>query len=174
MLLNILERIASTIVPFIIFIVALIVLFSKKPMFDCFTEGIKSGAKISIQLFPTLCAICCAVSMFSACGASKLISNLFCNIPIPEGLASFLVIRTISGAASTAMLSDLFLNLGADSLSGITASVIMATSDTIIYVISIYHSAANIKKSRFTMLAVLLSMLVTTVTTISLCGMIFG
>ena len=128
---------------------------------------------MAVGLFPTLCALCCAAAMFSACGAADVLAGLLSGVGIPEGLTGFLVMRPISGAASTAMLADIFSREGADSIAGISASVMMATSDTLIYVISVYHSASGIKKSRFTLLAAAVSMLVTTVAAIAISRIMF-
>ncbi len=158
--------IATAAVPCVICMCGIIILFSKKPMFDVFVGGIKSGAITALNLFPTLCALMCAVSMFSACGAADSLAELLMRVGIPEGLGGFIVMRPISGSASTAMLADIFKNVGADSLAGIAASIMMATSDTVIYVISVYHSAAGIKRSRFTLAAAAVSMTVTVVLSI--------
>lgn len=161
------ERISAAAVPCIIALCAIIILFSKKPMFDIFIGGIKSGFDTAVRLFPTLCALMCAVAMFSACGASEALASMLVRVGVPEGLAGFIIMRPVSGAASTAMLADIFKSEGADSLAGIAASVMMATSDTLIYIISVYHSAAGIKRSRFTLLAAAVSMAVTTIASIA-------
>ena len=158
--------VAAAAVPCVICICGIIILFSQKPMFDVFVGGIKSGAMTAVNLFPTLCALMCAVSMFSACGASDALGGLLEGIGVPRGLGGFIVMRPVSGAASTVMLADIFKSEGADSLAGIAASVMMATSDTVIYVISVYHSAAGIKRSRFTLLAAAVSMAVTVILSI--------
>ncbi len=168
------EKIAASVVPAIIGIVAVIILLSKKPMYDTFISGIKEGGRTALGLFPTLCALMTAVSLFSASGISEALGGLLSNVGIPEGLSGFLIMRPISGGASYAMLSDIFKNYGADSLSGITASVIMATSDTMIYIISVYQSGAGIKKSRYTLPAAICSAVVTTAVAIGICGIFFG
>lgn len=165
---------AAAIVPVILGIVALIILFSKKPMYDAFIGGIKDGGRTALGLFPTLCALMAAIGLFSASGAAEGLAALLSGIGIPRGLAGFLIMRPISGGASYAMLSDIFTREGADSLTGLTASVIMATSDTLIYVISVYLGGAGIKKSRYTLPAALCSMIVTTAAAIIVCGIFFG
>lgn len=168
-----LEKIAASVIPIIICIVALVILTSKKPMYDVFIGGIKEGGRTALGLFPTLCALMSAVALFSASGAADGIAELLSKIGIPQGLAGFLVMRPISGGASYAMLSDIFSKHGADSLTGITASVIMATSDTLIYVISVYQAGAGIKKSRYTLPAALCAAVVTTAAAIGICGIFF-
>ncbi len=168
-----LERITTAIVPVIIGIVAFIILLSKKPMYNAFIEGIKEGSRTALGLFPTLCALMSAIALFSASGAADGIAGLLSGMGVPDGLSGFLIMRPISGGASYAMLSDIFTREGTDSLTGITASVIMATSDTLIYVLSVYQSGAGIKKSRYTLPAALCAMAVTTVAAILICGILF-
>lgn len=168
------ERVFASVVPLIIALTGVLILTSKKPMFDVFIAGIKNGFDTTVRLFPTLCALCCAVAMIDACGATAALASLLVHLGIPEGLAGFIAVRPISGAASTAMLADIFKTSGADSLAGIAASVMMATSDTLVYVISVYHGAAGIKRSRFTLICAFLSAVVTTVLAIAVSGIIFG
>ncbi len=168
------EKITASVVPIILGIVAIIILLSKKPMYDRFICGIKEGSRTALGLFPTLCALMSAVALFSASGASEGLAKLLSYVGIPDGLSGFLIMRPISGGASYAMLSDIFTNHGADSLTGITASVIMATSDTMIYIISVYQGGVGIKKSRYTLPAAICSAIVTTVAAIGICGIFFG
>ncbi|MCI8387686.1 MAG: hypothetical protein HFE63_04385 [Clostridiales bacterium] len=168
-----LEGFSAAIVPAIIALCGVLILTSKKPLFDSFIGGAKSGAKTAVGLFPTLCVLFCAVSMFSSCGIADAIGCWLTNVGIPDRLAPFLLMRPVSGAASTAMLADIFKSVGADSAAGLAASVIMASSDTLIYVVSVYYSAAGIKKSRCTIAAAAITMLATTVSAIILCNILF-
>ncbi len=170
------EKLGAAIVPLVIAICAVLILTSKKPMFERFTDGIRGGFETAIRLFPTLCALCCAAAMFSACGASEAIASLLERLgsPVLGAMAEFLVLRPVSGAASTAMLLDLFERESADALAAITASVIMASSDTLVYIISVYHQAAGIKKSRVTLPAAIITMVVTTAAAIFVCERLFG
>lgn len=147
------ERISAGIIPAILALCGVLILTSKKPLFDAFIAGAKRGFSTAVELFPTLCVLICAVSMFSSCGITDALAGLLAKIGIPDGLAPFLLMRPVSGAASTAMLTDIFSNQGADSPAGLAASVIMASSDTMIYVISVYQSAAGIRRSRGTLAA---------------------
>ena len=169
----VIERICAGAVPFVIAACAMLILTSKKPLFDSFIEGMREGADTAVRLFPTLCALCIAVAMFTACGASDAIAGVLERFGIPEGLAGFLILRPISGGASTAMLTDIFETYGADSPAGLAASVIMASGDTVVYIISVYHAAAGIKNSRRTLAAAMLTMLVSMAAAIILCGRMF-
>ena len=54
--------------------------------------------------------------------------------------------RPISGSASLAVLVDIFQNVGVDSLAGQMASIIQGSTDTTLYVITLYFSSVGIKK----------------------------
>ena len=162
------ERIAASAIPAVIALCGVLMLVSKKPLFDAFVGGAKFGMQTAFGLFPTLCVLFCAVSMFQASGLAEPIAGLLTKLGIPEELAPFLVMRPISGSGSIAMLSDIFASSGPDSASGLAASVIMASSDTMFYVVSVYYSSAGIKKPRYTMAAAFIVMMITTVAAIIL------
>lgn len=150
---EILESISAYVIPLIVLGVGIIILFSKKDRFSSFLNGAKEGAKASINLFPTMCALIVGVSMLSASGAplvlSKLLAPVFSLVGIPEDIFILILTRPISGSASIATFREILEKCGPDSFSALCASIIMASSDTVIYVICIYFSGSGIKKTRY-------------------------
>lgn len=144
---------SSFVIPCVILAVALIVLFGKKDYFSSFLEGAKEGAISACKLLPTLCALVISVSIFTASGACDFLSSLLSPIcdflHIPTEIFPLIITRPLSGGASIATFQDILSKCGADSYEGICASLIMASSDTAIYVISIYFSSTGIKKSSY-------------------------
>lgn len=57
------------------------------------------------------------------------------------------------------MLSEIFEKYGPDSYAAKCASVLMASSDTLVYVAGVYMSAAGVRKTRHTLPAAFLVML---------------
>lgn len=149
---EILERISYYILPLILLIVALIILFGKKDYFDSFLRGAKNGAVSAVNLLPTLCALIVGVSMLTASGAGELLSQLvspfFDKIGVPKELFPLILTRPISGSASLATFGEILSQNGADSFPALCASLIMASSDTFVYVICVYFSQVGIKKTR--------------------------
>ncbi len=127
-------------------------LFGKKNYFQAFLAGAYEGLKTTVRLFPTLIALLTAISMLQVSGAvlwlSDLLAPLANKIGIPSELLPFLLTRPFSGSASAAAFSDLLVREGADSFAGLCASVIFGSSDTVVYVISVYTSSVGIKKTR--------------------------
>ena len=137
--------------PLILAIVGLILLFGKKDRFDSFLSGARQGLQTAVQLLPTLCALIVGVSMLNASGAVEMLSYLLTPlvnaVGIPAAFLPLLLTRPFSGSASTASFVELLERVGADSFAGLCASVIFATSDTMVYIISVYFSSVGIKRS---------------------------
>lgn len=147
------EYLSSLAIPAVICIVGLFMLFSKKNYFDSFAEGARDGLKSAIGILPTLIALMVAINMLNASGLPTLIAEIISpaasKIGVPAELVPLLITRPVSGSASTAAYSSLLETYGADSFVALCASVIMGSSDTMLYVISVYFSFVGIKKSRY-------------------------
>ena len=60
-----------------------------------------------------------------------------------------LIMRPLSGSASLALLGDILRAYGPDSRTGLVASAMMGSGETVLYTCAVYLSAAGIKKSRY-------------------------
>ena len=147
------EYLSSLAIPLILAFAGCLMLFGKTPYFDSFTEGAKDGLKSAVSLLPTLVALMAGVGMLRASGFTEILSSAIApltdKVGIPSELLPLLLVRPFSGSASTATFSALLGEYGADSFVALCASVIMGSSDTLVYVISVYFSSVGIKKSRY-------------------------
>ncbi len=147
------EVISALAMPAVTTLTGLIMLFGKKNYFDAFACGAKDGLKTAVGLLPTLVALMVAISMLNACGIIELLSSylspLAQKIGIPSELLPLLITRPFSGSASTAAYSSLLAEVGADSFPGLCASVIFGSSDTVVYVITVYFSSVGIRHTRW-------------------------
>ncbi|MBE6642927.1 MAG: spore maturation protein [Ruminococcaceae bacterium] len=148
------ETVSRLIVPLVMCLVGSALLLSKKDMFSVFTDGAIDGMNTAVRLLPTLVALLAAISMFNASGASAALATWLApmaeKIGIPGEIIPLVLVRPLSGGASTALIADIFEKYGADSFVGRCASVIAGSSDTILYVVSVYFGAVGIKKTRGT------------------------
>ena len=147
------ELFSSFIIPAIVLIFSLLVLVSKKDYFASFLRGASEGAMSAVKLLPTLCALVVAVTLFNASGACQalcgLLSPIFDLLRIPSEILPLIITRPLSGGASIATYEDIIARCGADSYAAICASIIMASSDTVVYVIGVYFSSVGIKRTRY-------------------------
>lgn len=147
------ERAAALAIPAVLCIAALFMLFGKKDYFSLFTAGAKNGLSTAVSILPTLIALMIAINMLNASGIldalSGALSPIAERVGIPSEIIPLLVTRPVSGSASTAAYSALLERYGADSFPALCASVIMGSTDTMLYVICLYFSSVGIRKTRY-------------------------
>lgn len=116
--------------------------------------------------------------MFSASGLADALSSLlspFCAaLGIPPEIVPLLAVRPVSGSASTAAAAELFGRVGPDSFASRCAAVIMGSSDTLVYVITVYFSAVSPRRTRHAMSAAALTMVFCVFFSCALTRMYFG
>lgn len=137
------------IVVLIILLILLSGIFKKVSVTDEFVTGAKDGLKMSVSLLPTLILLMTAVGMFTASGTAELISSglsgVFRAIGFDPECLTLALIRPVSGSGALAALEDLLTRVSPDSLTGMTACVLMASTETTFYTISVYYSALKKK-----------------------------
>ena len=141
------------IVPGILLIAAVTALRKKENAYDILLSGAAEGLKLLTSILPALILLLTAVHMLKASGAveilSKLLSPLFSLFGIPPETAMLVLIRPISGSAALAVGADMMAQYGVDSLVGRTAAVMLGSTETTFYTISVYFGAAGIRKTRY-------------------------
>lgn len=129
-----------------------IIFLVDKDSYDCFVKGAENGLKTAISLLPALTLMLVGIGMFTASGAVDIIcsavSPFLIKLGVPEQILPLLILRPISGSGSLAMANDLFSKYSPDSFACLAASVIMGSSDTLVYVLSVYFSSVGVKKTR--------------------------
>ena len=147
------------IVPLILLLICALALGKKESAYDIMLGGAKDGLGILLSIVPTLILLLTAVSMLRASGAIAILSRFFAPVMdffgIPPETAMLVLIRPISGSAALAVGAELMATHGVDSLVGRTAAIMLGSTETTFYTISVYFGAAGIKKTRYTVIAAL-------------------
>ena len=68
---------------------------------------------------------------------------------MPEELTPLFLLRPFSGSAALALLRDIFDTCGADSFEGVAASVMLGSTETVFYTISVYLGSIGVTKPRY-------------------------
>lgn len=160
------------IIPVIVIIIITYGIYKKVDIFDNFLLGVKEGLKLSINLFPTIFAMILAINLLLNSGIIYDIGRLFSksnNIM----LFPLMILRSISGSASLTYLNELFSKYGPDSFIGRIASVMQGSTDTTIYIISLYFSSIGIKKINYSLVVGLLADLISIVLSIFMVKLLF-
>ena len=149
------------IVPGILLLSALPALRRKENAYNLLLEGAADGLKLLISILPALILLLTAVHMLQASGAVELLSSLaapaFSFFGIPPETAMLVLIRPISGSAALAVGADLMARYGVDSAVGRTVAVMLGSTETTFYTVSVYFGAAGIQKTRYTIPAALIA-----------------
>lgn len=152
------------IVPLILFAVSALALRKKENTYSLLLEGAENGLKILFNILPALIFLLTAVYMLRSSGAVEILSSLlapvFSCFGIPPETALLVLIRPISGSAALAVGAELMARYGVDSLVGRTAAVMLGSTETTFYTISVYFGAAGISKTRYAIPAALFADLV--------------
>lgn len=143
---------------------SLLVLRKKENAYDLLLQGGAEGLKLLLTITPALVILLTAVHMLRASGAVELLSAalapVFHLVGIPPETAMLVLIRPISGSAALAVGAELMAEYGPDSLIGRTVAVMLGSTETTFYTISVYFGAVGIHKTRYAIPAALFADLV--------------
>lgn len=147
----------SYIIPVIVLLFVSVGLLRKVPIFETFCEGAVKGLKTIVTIAPTLVGLITAVTMLRESGAIDALVTLFSplaqKLGFPAEIVPVAILRPVSGGGSTALLIDIFENLGPDSFTGKIVSVMAGSTETTFYAITLYYGSVGIKKIRHTLIA---------------------
>ena len=149
------------VVPILLLMTAIIALRKRENAYDLLLTGAADGLKLLASIVPALILLLTAVAMLRASGAVSVLSSflapVFSFFGIPPETALLVLIRPLSGSAALAVGAELMGQYGPDSLIGRTVAVMLGSTETTFYTISVYFGAAGIKKTRYTIPAALLA-----------------
>ena len=146
-------------IPLLLLAASLLVLRRKENAYDLLLQGGAEGLRLLLTITPALVILLTAVHMLRASGAVEILSSflapLFHLVGIPPETAMLVLIRPISGSAALAVGAELMAQYGPDSSVGRTVAVMLGSTETTFYTISVYFGAAGIRKTRYAVPAAL-------------------
>ena len=152
---------AEYIVPLILAVTALAALRRRENTYDILTDGAREGFRMLLTIAPSLVVLLSAVGMLRASGAleafSRFLSPALEFVGIPPETVLLLLVRPLSGSAALAIGAELIAAHGPDSLVGRTAAVMLGSTETTFYTISVYFGAWGIQKTRYAVPAALIA-----------------
>lgn len=165
-------------IPVMIAFIPLYGAYKKVPVYETFVDGAKDGFDTAVRIIPHLVGMMTAISIFRASGALDMIVGVFRPLfewlGVPSEVLPLGLLRTITGAGSLAYTTDLIREHGPDSLIGRIASTIQGSTDTTMYVITVYFGAVGIRNARYAVKVGLFADLVGFAAAITICMLVFG
>ena len=158
---RILLFLSDLMIPLLFFYIIGFGLLMKKDIYNDFVTGAFDGLKTVVKIMPTLIGLMTGVGILRASGFLDALASLLENLLKPTGFPSALVplsiVKMFSSSAATSLLLDLYKQHGPDSTIGLTASLILSSTETIFYTLSVYYIAAKVQKTRYTLPGALLA-----------------
>lgn len=148
-------------IPALMIAAACAALAKRQDVYGALLEGGLDGLKLLVTIVPALVVLLTAVHMLRASGAIELLTQWLTPVAAAVGLPAetlpLVLLRPISGSAALAVGADLMAVHGPDSLVGRTVAVMLGSTETTFYTISVYFGAAGIQKTRYTIPAALVA-----------------
>jgi len=147
-------------------------------VYEEFVEGAKEGFQVATRIIPFLVAILVAVGMFRKAGGIDLLSKVLGPalgwIGFPVDLLPLVLVRPLSGGATTGIFTDIVRTFGPDSMNSLMAGTIFGSTETTFYVIAVYFGSVSIRRTRHAVPAGLMADLVGVIASIVICRLMFG
>lgn len=165
----------SIIIPSIVLFIILYGFFKNVSIYDNFLEGVTEGLSLALKIFPTMFAMVISINVLLKSNIindmTNFISPVLDFIGYPKELISLAIMRPISGSSALVLMDNILKVNGPDSFVGRVASVLQGSTDTTIYIISLYFSSIGIKKIKYSLIVGLLadlSAVIISIVTVSL------
>lgn len=161
-----LDVISQWAIPMTVLLIVMWGAAKRVPMYDSFVTGAKEGFSIAVMIIPYLVAMLFVIKVFLASGIFDDIKYGLGAVMQWAGagnhtesldLLPLAFTRPLTGSGANAMLLEIFKLHGPDSFIGNTGSILVGSSETTFYILTIYYGSVQIKKIRHTLVACLLA-----------------
>jgi spore maturation protein B len=151
-------------IPALILLIIVSAARKKVPMYESFVTGAKEGFNVAVMIIPYLVAMLFAIKVFVASGIFDDIKFGLAMVMNGVGLGAYTesldllplaMTKPLTGGGARAVMLEIFDLHGPDSFLGKTASIMMGSSETTFYILTVYFGAVGVKKVRHTLLACL-------------------
>ncbi len=148
-------------IPLLLAVISVAALRKKENAYDILVSGAADGFRMLKTIAPSLLVLLSAVGMLRASGALEAAAGVLSPalefLGIPPETVLLMLVRPISGSAALAIGAELIASHGPDSLVGRTAAVMLGSTETTFYTISVYFGANGIQKTRYAVPAALIA-----------------
>lgn len=175
---RILKGLSSTALPALLLIFPIYASGRGVRVYEQFVEGAKDGFETVKRIIPYLVAILVSVRMFREAGGidalARALGPLLAQIGMSTELLPMSLVRPLSGSATTGLFTELVTKFGADSLVSRTAATIYGSTETTLYVLSVYFGSVNVRRGRQALPAGLVADITAVLASVWICRWFFG
>ena len=136
-------------------------LAKKGKVLESFIVGVNEGFQVVLDILPTFLGLIVAVGALRASGTLDLLAKWLTPvgrlIHMPEPLLPVALTKVVSSSAATGLILDILKTFGPDSLEGRMVGIMVGSTETILYTLSVYFMAIKVKDTRYTLSGALIS-----------------
>ncbi len=156
--------VGSLTVPAILLAVALHGLAKRIDVYGSLVSGAAEGLRVLLNIVPALIMLLAAIGMLRSSGfldwLTGVLAPLFSRLGIPAECAPLVLLRPFSGSGALALGADIMRSSGVDSIAGRTAAVMLGSTETTFYTLTVYLGGAGVSRARYALPVALLADLV--------------
>ena len=139
------------VLPVFLLSVFMMAFVNKTNAFDHFVEGAKEGIT-TVSLVPNIVGMIVAIKVFLASGIvdaiAQFLNPVLTAIHVDAHVLPLMILRPLSGSAALSVTTDLISIYGPDSTVGRLASIMQGSTDTTIYIITVYFAAVGLSEMK--------------------------
>lgn len=169
---------SDLVIPLLVCVIVAGGMYKRVPVYTAFIEGAKDGLKVVMRIFPYLVAMLVAIQVFEDSGALGWIEKALIPVGhwlgVPGEVLPLGFLRPVSGSAALGYLQMLFGRFGPDSTQGLTASVMMGSTETTLYTVAVYLGAVRIQKPSYAIKAGLIADMAGLIAALIVSRLFFG
>ncbi|NMO96934.1 spore maturation protein [Paenibacillus lemnae] len=177
-MLEMINLLSTWAIPVLIAFIPLFAYTKRVPVYESFVDGAKDGFSTAISIIPHLVGMMVAISVFRASGALEFLVGwtgpFLQGLGVPSEILPLGMLRPLTGTGSLAYTTELIHTYGPDSMIGRIASTIQGSTDTTLYVLTVYFGAVGIRNGRYALKVGLFSDVIGFVAAIAVCLFVFG
>ena len=153
------QLVQNALIPVLLAVTGVYALYNGVDVFPTFLIGAKKGIKTAAEILPTMIGMLTVVHMLRASGAIDLaaaaLAPIYQILGIPKECTALTMLKPISGGGGLALGSEIMQRCGPDSYAGRVAAVMLGSSETSLYTLSIYCGHLGLQKMRYAVIAAL-------------------
>lgn len=171
------DYIIKAMIPIIVVSITTYGMIKKVKVYECFVEGAKEGLAICVRIFPYLLAMLVAVGVFRESKALDyfiyIVKPVVKFIGLPPEVVPLVLVKPLSGSGAMGIFAEILNNFGADTYIGRVASIIIGSTETIFYTLTVYFGAVGIKKIRHTLWVAIMADMMCVILAVTLARLMF-
>lgn len=171
---KIITYISDFMIPVLLFWIIGNGILAKRDIYQDFLEGAREGLKAVAAICPTLIGLMTAVGVLRASGFLEFLGNFLGKVTerlgMPGEIIPLTLVRLFSSSAATSLLLDIFKEYGTESTTGVMAAVILSSTESVFYCMSVYFGITKVKKTRYTLPGALVATVVGVIAAIGIAS----